>query len=354
MLRLVKDHFSGRLAEALTKSEQAASSSSTPGAAGISTSSHRISVGPARGSWWQNLLFCRGRTRRSSAPISASSFSTAGAAPPQLQRPAGSKGRRPLLLAIGDGANDVAMIQAADVGVGIAGKEGRQAVNNADFAVGQFRFLGRLLLLHGTLSHYRIARLIKCAGSIIAGARACHDSRIPTFDTTCTSFSRYSFYKNIIFSNLLFFYQFYCGFSGQALYDSVSAGVYNVFLTSLPIIVFSLFDKPVSNETLATVPQVYNKSTSLTPGAFWKSIWDSVVHSAICFFLTLYSVRLVRVGASRCWCGLPGTRALPLTPPRVALPPRSDDCEHGRRRRPGGPADRGQDRLHRRALHSHG
>ena len=43
------------------------------------------------------------------------------------------------MLAIGDGANDVAMIQAADIGVGIMGKEGRQAVNNADFAFSQFR-----------------------------------------------------------------------------------------------------------------------------------------------------------------------------------------------------------------------
>mgnify|MGYP003317244573 CR=1 FL=1 len=49
-------------------------------------------------------------------------------------------------LAIGDGANDVAMIQAADIGVGIFGKEGRQAVNNSDYAIGQFRFLVRLLL----------------------------------------------------------------------------------------------------------------------------------------------------------------------------------------------------------------
>lgn len=44
------------------------------------------------------------------------------------------------MLAIGDGANDVAMIQAADIGVGIMGKEGRQAVNNSDYAIGQFRW----------------------------------------------------------------------------------------------------------------------------------------------------------------------------------------------------------------------
>jgi P-type E1-E2 ATPase len=44
------------------------------------------------------------------------------------------------MLAIGDGANDVAMIQAADIGVGIMGKEGRQAVNNSDYSIGQFRW----------------------------------------------------------------------------------------------------------------------------------------------------------------------------------------------------------------------
>ncbi len=56
---------------------------------------------------------------------------------------------RPMTLAIGDGANDVGMIQRAQVGVGISGKEGLQAVNAADFAIAQFRFLRRLLLVHG-------------------------------------------------------------------------------------------------------------------------------------------------------------------------------------------------------------
>jgi phosphoglycolate phosphatase-like HAD superfamily hydrolase len=78
------------------------------------------------------------------------------------------------MLSVGDGANDVAMIQAADVGVGIIGKEGRQAVNNADFAISQFRFLVRLLLVHGSLSAYRLSRLIK-----------------------------YSFYKNVAFGGEL-------------------------------------------------------------------------------------------------------------------------------------------------------
>ena len=63
-------------------------------------------------------------------------------------------------LAIGDGANDVPMIQAANVGVGISGKEGRQAVLSSDFSLAQFRFLKRLVLVHGNYSYKRISKLI--------------------------------------------------------------------------------------------------------------------------------------------------------------------------------------------------
>lgn len=65
-----------------------------------------------------------------------------------------------LLLAIGDGANDVSMIQAAHVGVGISGVEGLQAARSADVAIGQFRYLRKLLLVHGSWSYQRIAKII--------------------------------------------------------------------------------------------------------------------------------------------------------------------------------------------------
>ena len=65
-----------------------------------------------------------------------------------------------MTLAIGDGANDVAMIQEADVGVGIAGEEGRQAVMTSDYAIGQFRFLQRLVLVHGRWSYRRLGETI--------------------------------------------------------------------------------------------------------------------------------------------------------------------------------------------------
>lgn len=53
------------------------------------------------------------------------------------------------VLAIGDGANDVAMIQAASVGIGITGREGLQAASASDYSIGQFKFLRQLLLVHG-------------------------------------------------------------------------------------------------------------------------------------------------------------------------------------------------------------
>jgi len=165
------------------------------------------------------------------------------------------------VLSIGDGANDVPMIQRADIGVGIVGKEGRQASNNSDFSIARFRFLVRLLLVHGQTTQYRNANLIK-----------------------------YSFYKNIAISVMMLYYQFYCGYSGQPSIDMLTLNFYNTVFTAIPIIIFSLMDSPVEClETLMKYPKIYNTSRSLNTGIFWKAQMKAFVDAAICFFLPYYA-----------------------------------------------------------------
>lgn len=91
------------------------------------------------------------------------------------------KGLGVMTLAVGDGANDVSMIQAANVGIGISGVEGRQAVMASDYAIAQFRFLRKLLLVHGRWSYLRTSELIMGF-----------------------------FYKNIVWTFVLFWYQIFC------------------------------------------------------------------------------------------------------------------------------------------------
>ncbi|GER50453.1 ATPase E1-E2 type family protein / haloaciddehalogenase-like hydrolase family protein [Striga asiatica] len=71
------------------------------------------------------------------------------------------EGTKRTTLAIGDGANDVGMLQEADIGIGISGVEGMQAVMSSDIAIAQFRFLERLLLVHGHWCYRRISSMVK-------------------------------------------------------------------------------------------------------------------------------------------------------------------------------------------------
>ena len=108
-------------------------------------------------------------------------------------------------LAIGDGANDVSMIQTADVGVGISGMEGRQAVMASDFAISRFKYLERLLLVHGHWNYDRLARMVL-----------------------------YFFYKNAAFVFVTFWFQLFNGFSGSTMFDHMYLMLFNLFWTSLP------------------------------------------------------------------------------------------------------------------------
>lgn len=68
---------------------------------------------------------------------------------------------KPITLAIGDGANDCSMIQEAHVGIGVMGKEGRQAVRTSDYAISRFKYLRRVLLVHGHLYYVRLSTVVQ-------------------------------------------------------------------------------------------------------------------------------------------------------------------------------------------------
>lgn len=165
------------------------------------------------------------------------------------------KGAQKITLSIGDGANDVSMIQAAHVGIGISGQEGMQAVMASDFAIAQFRFLTDLLLVHGRWSYLRICKVVT-----------------------------YFFYKNLTFTLTQFWFTFQTGFSGQRFYDDWFQSLYNVIFTALPVIIVGLFDKDVSASLSKKYPELYREGIKnvffkwrvVTTWAFF-SIYQSLV-----------------------------------------------------------------------------
>lgn len=163
-----------------------------------------------------------------------------------------------MTLAIGDGSNDVAMIQAADVGVGIAGEEGRAAVMSSDYAFGQFRYLTRLVLVHGRWSYKRLSEMI------------------PSF-----------FYKNAIYTMALFWYGIYNNFDGSYLFEYTYLMFYNLAFTSLPVIFLGILDQDVSDKVSLLVPQLYRTGilrSEWTMQKFWWYTIDAFYQSIISFF----------------------------------------------------------------------
>ena len=127
------------------------------------------------------------------------------------------KNKRSVTLAIGDGGNDISMIQTADVGVGVYGKEGHQAADSSDFAISQFRFLRPLLFQHGRWNANRIAFFIL-----------------------------YFFFKNLIFTLPQFYFAFLSGFSGQTLWDDWYLLLYNSVVTAAGVVMYSIWDQDVN------------------------------------------------------------------------------------------------------------
>lgn len=165
----------------------------------------------------------------------------------------------PITLAIGDGANDVAMIQEAHVGVGISGNEGMQAVRSADYAFAQFRFLVRLLLVHGRWNYRRVSLLIL-----------------------------YSFYKNIANVLTLFYYGWANGFSGTTLYESWLGAGWNVGWTLFPVLFFGTFEQDLIPEVAIENPHCYGhgqRRLEFNIGRMARWVLNAFVHSIIIYGL---------------------------------------------------------------------
>ncbi|KAK3538706.1 hypothetical protein QTP86_014156 [Hemibagrus guttatus] len=169
------------------------------------------------------------------------------------------KYKQAVTLAIGDGANDVSMIKAAHIGVGISGQEGMQAVLSSDFSFAQFRYLQRLLLVHGRWSYLRMSK-----------------------------FLRYFFYKNFTFTFVHFWYAFFCGFSAQTVYDQAFIALYNLMYTALPVLGMGLFDQDVNDSWGLEYPQLYvpgQLSVYFNKGTFVKCALHSCYSSLVLFFV---------------------------------------------------------------------
>lgn len=168
-------------------------------------------------------------------------------------------------LAVGDGANDVGMIQEADIGVGISGVEGMQASMSSDYSIAQFRFLERLLLVHGHWCYRRISMMI------------------------C-----YFFYKNLAFGLTLFWYENRASFSGQPAYNDWYMSSYNVFFTSLPVIALGVFDQDVSAQLCLKHSFLYKEGVENILFS-WPRIlgwmFNGVISSIIIFSLSITSLK---------------------------------------------------------------
>jgi len=164
-------------------------------------------------------------------------------------------------LAIGDGANDVGMIQAAHVGVGIVGVEGKEAKLASDFSIGQFRFLTRLMVVHGRWSYKRLSKMVL-----------------------------YTIYKNSLLTLCELYWATYSAYSGQPLFDPWMSGMYNLLVASIPPLVLGTLDQELGAPYAVMFPEVYRKgqrNSAYSGRVFISWLFAAIWQSALVFFLAV-------------------------------------------------------------------
>ncbi|EGG19357.1 P-type ATPase [Cavenderia fasciculata] len=169
------------------------------------------------------------------------------------------KNTNKICLAIGDGGNDVSMIQEANVGVGIGGREGLQAARASDYSIARFKYLQDLLFIHGRYSYLR------------------------------TSFvANYCFYKSLFICFIQILYQIFSGFAGTTFFNSFSLTSYNILFTGLPIIGYIL-DRDLPQSILKRNPYLYTftqEGKAFSPKIFLRWSFRSLYHALIVFCAT--------------------------------------------------------------------
>jgi phospholipid-transporting ATPase len=170
-------------------------------------------------------------------------------------------------LSIGDGANDVNMINAAHVGIGIAGLEGKQAVRASDYSVAQFSYLKKLMCVHGRECYRRNSNLI------------------------C-----YNFYKNIMISMPLFFFGTLSAFSAQAFFNTWVFQFYNLFFAAIPIGFYAVFDKEMDHSELLSECKYYSlglNGTLFKTWKFWMWIGEATIQGCLILYCSVFSLGVV-------------------------------------------------------------
>lgn len=181
-----------------------------------------------------------------------------------------------ITLSVGDGANDVAMITEANVGVGIYGEEGTQAASSADYAIGDFKSLYRLILVHGRMNYFRISEMIL-----------------------------YFFYKNFLFTIPQFIFAFFNGYSGQTIYDDWYVSLYNLLFTTFPLLIKALLERDVCEEdgkiARKALPYLYylgRTSRVFNTKAFLYNCGISIIESIIIYFVSYLALDSISILSS--------------------------------------------------------
>lgn len=173
------------------------------------------------------------------------------------------KVKKSMTLAIGDGANDISMIQEAHVGIGVSGKEGLQAARISDYSIAQFRFLQRLLFVHGRWNYVRTGKYILA-----------------------------TFWKELMFYMVQALYQRWNGYSGTSLFESTSLTVFNSLLTSLAVILLGICEQDLDALTLLAIPELYSYGQTNQAFNFKKYIaWMFMaVSDAMIIYFTMWGL----------------------------------------------------------------